>query len=104
MATEFACLVETLVAKPEAVDIFKQRAITALRHLRSTAGVEFVELLQSDENPAAFWLVVKAPRAQWAELGRQWGEAEWHQELVRALPDLLAEPIKKVLGVALDAE
>jgi quinol monooxygenase YgiN len=89
-------VVEWLVAKADRVDALKRWLQLAAEEIRSIPGVRQLELMQNCQNPAefVFFLVVEDIAQAAGLLDR----AEWHKELVQALPDLLLESPERVVG------
>ena len=89
-------LIERIVAQPDQIDQLKGWLQRAAEETRQVAGVQQLELFQNGQNPAEFifFLIVDDLKQVMDVLN----QAEWHQQLVEALPGLLAASIERVVG------
>jgi quinol monooxygenase YgiN len=92
-------VVERIVALPDRVDELKVWLQQAATHIRQISSVQQLELLQSQQNPTEFifFLIVD----DLPHVDALLNQAEWHQRLVQALPDLINDAPERVVGNSL---
>lgn len=89
-------LIERIVAQPDQIDQLKGWLQRAAEETHQVPGVQQLELFQNGQNPAEFiFFLIVDDLKQVTDVLNQ---ADWHQELVEALPGLLASSIERVIG------
>lgn len=89
-------LIERIVAQPDQIDQLKGWLQRAAEETRQIPGVQQLELFQNGQNPAEFiFFLIVDDLKQVTDVLNQ---ADWHQQLVEALPGLLAAAIERVIG------